>query len=162
MICLEPFFLIHCWQLGTIEPRVDVPASLEPFEGLEISQSICPLDIRLSIDQLVEVMKRYRHAKHVLVPRSATASTLADGTAELSDAKATTSTSAIRWSSYKVGESIQLGMGSLYETVLLSEEVTCIPRIWSALPPYLSVLTDIFLLCLLLIARQRNLSPGIW
>ncbi|GJJ78839.1 integrator complex subunit 9 [Entomortierella parvispora] len=121
--------LLHMWGRNSnnsiifIEPRVDVPASLEPYEGLEISQSICPLDIRLSIDQLVEVMNKYRHAKHVLVPRSATSSTLADGTAELSDAKGTTSTSAIRWSSYKVGESIQLDMGSLYETVLLSEEL---------------------------------------
>ncbi|KAG0056262.1 Integrator complex subunit 9 [Gryganskiella cystojenkinii] len=121
--------LLHMWGRNSnnsiifIEPRIDVPASLEPYEELEISQSICPLDIRLSIEQLVEVMKKYRHAKHVLVPRSATASTLADGTAELADTKGTTSNSAIRWSSYKVGESIQLGMGSLYETVLLSEEL---------------------------------------
>jgi integrator complex subunit 9 len=68
-------------------------------------------------------MKKHRHAKHVLVPRSATTLTLADGTAELADTKGTISTSSIRWSSYTVGESIQLDMGSLYETVLLSEEV---------------------------------------
>ncbi|KAF9575504.1 Integrator complex subunit 9 [Mortierella alpina] len=107
----------------TTEPRIDVPASLEPHEGLEISKSICPLDTRLSIDQLVDLMRRYRHPKHVLVPTRAAALTKSDGTVELSDTKGTTSTPALRWSSYNVGESVQLGMASLYENVLLSEEV---------------------------------------
>ncbi|KAF9956341.1 Integrator complex subunit 9 [Mortierella alpina] len=105
------------------EPRIDVPASLEPYEGLEISKSICPLDTRLSIDQLVDLMRRYRHPKHVLVPTRAAALTKSDGTVELSDTKGTTSTPALRWSSYNVGESVQLGMASLYENVLLSEEL---------------------------------------
>ncbi|KAF9938694.1 Integrator complex subunit 9 [Mortierella alpina] len=105
------------------EPRIDVPASLEPYEGLEISKSICPLDTRLSIDQLVDLMRRYRHPKHVLVPTRAAALTKSDGTVELSDTKGTTSTPALRWSSYHVGESVQLGMASLYENVLLSEEL---------------------------------------
>jgi hypothetical protein len=81
------------------------------------------LDIRLSIDQLVEVLKKHKHPKHVLVPFHVTASTSTDGSAELADSKGTTSTSSLQWSAYKVGEAIQLGMGSLYETVLLSEEV---------------------------------------
>ncbi|KAG0220967.1 Integrator complex subunit 9 [Mortierella sp. GBA43] len=121
--------LLHMWgkkdvnSIVFIEPRIDVPASLEPFEGLQISRSICPLDIRLSIDQLVEVLKKHKHPKHVLVPFHATASTSTDGSAELADSKGTTSTSSLQWSAYKVGEAIQLGMGSLYETVLLSEEV---------------------------------------
>ncbi|KAF9989188.1 Integrator complex subunit 9 [Mortierella antarctica] len=102
--------------------KIDVPASLEPYEGLEISKSICPLDTRLSIDQLVDLMRRYRHPKHVLVPTRAAALTKSDGTVELSDTKGTTSTPALRWSSYHVGESVQLGMASLYENVLLSEE----------------------------------------
>ncbi|KAF9928932.1 Integrator complex subunit 9, partial [Modicella reniformis] len=121
--------LLHMWgkkdinSIIFIEPRIDVQASLEPFEGLEISRSICPLDIRLSVDQLVEVMKKHRHPKHVLVPVHVTASTSSDGAAELADSKGTTSTSSIRWSAYKAGVPIQLGIGSLYETVLLSEEL---------------------------------------
>ncbi|KAG0200745.1 Integrator complex subunit 9 [Mortierella sp. GBA30] len=121
--------LLHMWgkkannSIVFIEPRIDVPASLEPFEGLEISKSICPLDTRLSMDHLVDLMKKYRHPKHVLVPERAAALTKSDGSIELSDAKGTTSTSALRWSSYRVGESIQLGMASLYENVLLSEEL---------------------------------------
>ncbi|KAF9357330.1 Integrator complex subunit 9 [Mortierella sp. NVP85] len=121
--------LLHMWgkkdanSIIFIEPRIDVPASLEPFEGLKISRSICPLDIRLSVDQLVEVMKKHKHPKHILVPIHVTASTSTDGTIELADSKGTTSTSSTQWSAYKVGEPIQLGMGSLYETVLLSEEL---------------------------------------
>ncbi|KAF9954864.1 Integrator complex subunit 9 [Mortierella alpina] len=121
--------LLHMWgkkannSIIFIEPRIDVPASLEPYEGLEISKSICPLDTRLSIDQLVDLMKRYRHPKHVLVPTRAAALTKSDGTVELSDTKGTTSTPTLRWSSYNVGESVQLGMASLYENVLLSEEL---------------------------------------
>ncbi|KAF9094764.1 Integrator complex subunit 9 [Mortierella sp. GBA35] len=121
--------LLHMWghksnnSIVFIEPRMDVTASMEPFENLEITRRVCPLDIRLSIDQLVDVMNKYKHPRHVLVPLRATASTLADGTAELADAKRTTSTSSTRWSPYKVGESVQLGMGSLYESVLLSEEL---------------------------------------
>ncbi|KAF9352199.1 Integrator complex subunit 9 [Mortierella sp. AD094] len=121
--------LLHMWgknptnSIVFIEPRVDVPASLEPFEGLEISRSICPLDIRLSVDQLVDIMKKHRHPKHVLVPVHATASTRTDGTVELSDSHRTTSTSSTQWSCYKVGVTKQLGIGSLYETVLLSEEL---------------------------------------
>jgi len=103
---------------------MDVAACMEPYENLEITRYALPMDIRFTIDQLVDVMNRYRHPRHVLVPFRETASTLADGTAELADAKRTTSTSSTRWSSYKVGESVQLGMGSLYESVLLSEEVT--------------------------------------
>ncbi|KAF9193410.1 Integrator complex subunit 9 [Haplosporangium sp. Z 11] len=105
------------------DPRTDVPESLKPFEGLELSQIKCPLDIRLSIDQLVEIMKKYRHPKHVLVPSRAAAVTKADGTVELADSKGTVSTSSIRWSAYTEGISVQLGLGSLYETVLLSEEL---------------------------------------
>ncbi|KAF9896699.1 hypothetical protein BX616_006926 [Lobosporangium transversale] len=67
-------------------------------------------------------MKKHRHPKHVLVPTHVT-STGADGKAELADSKGTTSTSITQWSSYRVGEAKQLGMGSLYETVLLSEEL---------------------------------------
>ncbi|KAF8986184.1 Integrator complex subunit 9 [Entomortierella lignicola] len=121
--------LLHMWgknaanSIVFIEPRVDVPASLEPFEGLEISRSICPLDIRLSIDQLVDIMKKHKHPKHVLVPTHVTASTRADGTVELADSHGTTSTSSTQWSCYKVGVTKQLGIGSLYETVLLSEEL---------------------------------------
>jgi len=123
--------LLHMWggkannSIVFIEPRIDATASLEPYEDLEISRSVCPLDIRLSVDQLVDIIKKYRHRKHVIVPVQATASTKPDGTAELADSKGTTSTSSTQWSSYKVGEAIQLGMGSLYETVLLSEEVYC-------------------------------------
>ncbi|KAF9131015.1 Integrator complex subunit 9 [Mortierella sp. 14UC] len=110
--------LLHMW-----EPRMDVVACMEPYESLAITQHAVQLDIRLSIDQLVDVMNKYRHPRHILVPVSATSSRSSDGTAELADAKRTTSTSSTRWSSYKVGESVQLGMGSLYESVLLSEEL---------------------------------------
>lgn len=102
---------------------MDVVAAMEPYENLAIAQQAVQLDIRLSVDQLVEVMNKYRHPRHILVPMRAIASTLPDGTVELADAKRTTSTSSTRWSAYKVGESVQLGMGSLYESVLLSEEV---------------------------------------
>ncbi|KAF9110734.1 Integrator complex subunit 9 [Mortierella sp. AM989] len=125
--------LLHMWgknatnSIVFIEPRVDVPASLEPFEGLEISRSICPLDIRLSVDQLVDIMKKHKHPKHVLVPAHATASTRSDGTAELADSHGTISTSSTQWSCYKVGVTKQLGIGSLYETVLLSEEMQLEP-----------------------------------
>jgi integrator complex subunit 9 len=102
---------------------MDVVAAMEPYENLAIAQQAVQLDIRLSVDQLVEVMNKYRHPRHILVPMRAIASTLPDGSVELVDAKRTTSTSSTRWSSYKVGESVQLGMGSLYESVLLSEEV---------------------------------------
>ncbi|KAG0293526.1 Integrator complex subunit 9 [Dissophora globulifera] len=121
--------LLHMWgkrannTIVFIEPRIDVPASLEPYEGLEITRSVCPLDVRFTVDQLVEVIRKHRQPKHVLVPMHATASTRLDGTVELVDAKGTVSTSSTRWSAYKVGETIQLGMGSLYETVLLSEEL---------------------------------------
>ncbi|KAG0006069.1 Integrator complex subunit 9 [Entomortierella chlamydospora] len=121
--------LLHMWgknatnSIVFIEPRVDVPASLEPFEGLEIGRNICPLDIRLSVDQLVDIMKKHKHPKHVLVPVHATASIRTDGTVELSDSHGTTSTSLTQWSCYKVGVTKQLGIGSLYETVLLSEEL---------------------------------------
>ncbi|KAF9141138.1 Integrator complex subunit 9 [Linnemannia schmuckeri] len=121
--------LLHMWgnkptnTIVFIEPRMDVVAAMEPYENLAIAQQAVQLDIRLSIDQLVEVMNKYRHPRHILVPMRAIASTLADGTVELADAKRTTSTSSTRWSAYKVGESVQLGMGSLYESVLLSEEL---------------------------------------
>ncbi|KAF8934545.1 Integrator complex subunit 9 [Dissophora ornata] len=121
--------LLHMWgkkannSIVFIEPRIDATASLEPYEDLEISRSVCPLDVRLSVDQLVDIIKKYRHRKHVIVPAQATASTRPDGTAELADSRGTNSTSSTQWSSYKVGEAIQLGMGSLYETVLLSEEL---------------------------------------
>ncbi|KAG0346947.1 Integrator complex subunit 9 [Podila minutissima] len=106
-----------------VEPRMDSTASLEPFKDLEISKRICPLDIRMSIDQLVDVMRKHKHPKHVLVPSSSTILTRSDGTAELADAKNTTSTPACQWSAYKYAEPLQLGIGSLYETVLLSEEL---------------------------------------
>ncbi|KAF9334818.1 Integrator complex subunit 9 [Podila minutissima] len=106
-----------------VEPRMDSAASLEPFKDLEISKRICPLDIRMSIDQLVDVMRKHKHPKHVLVPSSNTILTRSDGTAELADAKNTTSTPACQWSAYKYAEPLQLGIGSLYETVLLSEEL---------------------------------------
>ncbi|KAF9584231.1 Integrator complex subunit 9 [Lunasporangiospora selenospora] len=121
--------LLHMWgnkaknSIIFIEPRYDVPASLGPYEGLEITQNACPLDIRLSVDQLVEVMKKYRHSKQVLVPARATNSIHTDGSAELADAKLTTSSSSIRWTAFKYGKAVQLGMGSLYESVLLSEEL---------------------------------------
>ncbi|KAI7824723.1 beta-lactamase-like protein [Gamsiella multidivaricata] len=121
--------LLHMWgkkannSIVFIEPRIDAHASLEPYEGLEISRSICPLDTRLSVDQLVDIMKKHKHPKHVLVPVHVTTSIQSDRTAELTDAKGTRSTSSMRWSAYKVGEAIQLDMGSLYEAVLLSEEV---------------------------------------
>ncbi|KAF9900063.1 Integrator complex subunit 9 [Linnemannia zychae] len=121
--------LLHMWgnkssnTILFIEPRMDVVASMEPYENLAITQHAVQLDIRLSIDQLVDVMNKYRHPRHVLVPISATASRSSEGAVELADAKGTTSTSSTRWSSYKVGESVQLGMGSLYESVLLSEEL---------------------------------------
>ncbi|KAG0020383.1 Integrator complex subunit 9 [Podila clonocystis] len=106
-----------------VEPRMDSIACLEPFKDLEISKRICPLDIRMSIDQLVDVMRKHKHPKHVLVPSSSTALTRSDGTAELADAKSTTSTPACQWSAYKYAEPLQLGISSLYETVLLSEEL---------------------------------------
>ncbi|KAF9339687.1 Integrator complex subunit 9 [Linnemannia elongata] len=121
--------LLHMWgnkatnTIVFIEPRMDVVAAMEPYENLAIAQQAVQLDIRLSVDQLVEVMNKYRHPRHILVPMRAIASTLPDGTVELADAKRTTSTSSTRWSAYKVGESVQLGMGSLYESVLLSEEL---------------------------------------
>ncbi|KAG0283565.1 Integrator complex subunit 9 [Linnemannia gamsii] len=121
--------LLHMWgnkatnTIVFIEPRMDVVAAMEPYENLTIAQQAVQLDIRLSVDQLVEVMNKYRHPRHVLVPMRAIASTLPDGSVELADTKRTTSTSSTRWSSYKVGESVQLGMGSLYESVLLSEEL---------------------------------------
>ncbi|KAG0040055.1 Integrator complex subunit 9 [Podila clonocystis] len=46
-----------------------------------------------------------------------TALTRSDGTAELADAKSTTSTPACQWSAYKYAEPLQLGIGSLYETL---------------------------------------------
>lgn len=106
-----------------VEPRMDSTACLEPFKDLEISKRICPLDIRLSIDQLVDVMRKHKHPKHVLVPSSSTTLTRSDGTSELADAKGTTSTPACQWSAYRYTEPLQLGIGSLYETVLLSEEL---------------------------------------
>ncbi|KAK3847959.1 MAG: beta-lactamase-like protein [Linnemannia gamsii] len=121
--------LLHMWgnkssnTILFIEPRMDVVSCMEPYENLAITQHAVQLDIRLSIDQLVDVMNKYRHPRHVLVPVSATNSRESDGTSELADTKRTTSTSSTRWSSYKVGESVQLGMGSLYESVLLSEEL---------------------------------------
>ncbi|KAF9382962.1 Integrator complex subunit 9 [Podila verticillata] len=107
-----------------VEPRMDSTACLEPFKDLEISKRICPLDIRLSIDQLVDVMRKHKHPKHVLVPSSSTTLTRSDGTSELADAKGTTSTPACQWSAYRYTEPLQLGIGSLYETVLLSEEAS--------------------------------------
>ncbi|KAF9921337.1 Integrator complex subunit 9 [Linnemannia zychae] len=121
--------LLHMWgdkasnTILFIEPRLDVAACMEPYENLAITQQAVQLDIRLTVDQLVDVINKNKQQRHVLVPARATSSTLEDGTAELADEKRTTSTSSTRWSSYKPGESVQLGMGSLYESVLLSEEL---------------------------------------
>lgn len=121
LVLLLMFSFCSCHDL---EPRMDSTACLEPFKDLEISKRICPLDIRLSIDQLVDIMRKHKHPKHVLVPSSGTTLTRSDGTAELADAKGTTSTPACQWSAYKYTEPLQLGIGSLYETVLLSEEAS--------------------------------------
>ncbi|KAF9432611.1 Integrator complex subunit 9 [Entomortierella beljakovae] len=62
----------------TTEPRIDVPASLEPFEDLEITR----------------------------IPTQATASIQADGTVELADTHKTVSTSTTQWSCYKLAKGI--------------------------------------------------------
>ncbi|KAF9419449.1 Integrator complex subunit 9 [Podila epigama] len=106
-----------------IEPRIDTVACLEPYHELEITKSICTLDTRLSIDQLVDVMKAHKHPKHVLVPSRVTVVTPSGEPTQLLDTNGTTSTASCQWSAYKHAVPLQLGIGSLYETVLLSEEI---------------------------------------
>ncbi|KAG0256137.1 Integrator complex subunit 9 [Actinomortierella ambigua] len=125
--------LLHMWgnkpnnTIVIIDPRVDQVAALEPYEGLTLSKCICPLDIRLSIDQLVDILRKYKAPRWVLVPSSAAheTDTTQDGSGvvELRDKRRTTSTAMRRWTVYKNGEAVQRGLGELYEAALLSEEL---------------------------------------
>ncbi|KAG0236512.1 Integrator complex subunit 9 [Actinomortierella wolfii] len=125
--------LLHIWgnkpnnTIVMIDPRVDQVAALEPYAGLALSKCICQLDIRLSIDQLVNILRKYKTPRWILVPPSAAHepdTTLDSGDkVELRDKRRTTSTAMRKWTVYKHGESVQRGLGDLYETALLSEEL---------------------------------------
>ncbi|KAF9972930.1 Integrator complex subunit 9 [Actinomortierella ambigua] len=125
--------LLHMWgnkpnnTIVIIDPRVDQVAALEPYEGLTLSKCISPLDIRLSIDQLVDILRKYKTPRWILVPSSAAheTETTQDGgdVVELRDKRRTTSTAMRRLTVYKYGEAVQRGLGELYEAALLSEEL---------------------------------------